>query len=579
MKRILLFFLLIFSLFVASCSGVSSQADDVSSENASTEKSSSINNVSSAESATKQPEADGYVGFISVDGQRLVDENGKEYFIKGMAFGNNVFAYPRRPPLTDHNKDSFSFLSELGFNSVRFYLNYNLFEDDNVPYQYAETGFKWLDRNIQWAKENGIRLVLNMHCPQGGYQSNGDGHALWTNPENTKRLSALWTEIAKRYADEPTILGFGLINEPGIPVEKSKDAMPIYTKAVQNIIDSIREVNQNHIIFVEKLGFIQDSVTLERDWVTLNNRCNWPEVQDNNLVYEFHTYNPFTFTHQSDSSNTVYYPDTSRIEKSVLGDTIKDVTGYEADWLSDGWQTLEVPSLVCTGENQIVRFFLENSYMGSNGRVYIDDIVVKEFDENGDFLRTVYTSSFPKKTTVYFWSETSNKLTGYSSNAGVDSSGCIWVGNIDKYGDGVSYSFKGTPNHSYSASVAVRVENVSRSLIVRPRLRLSSAKEVIVSDRNFLETSLKPEVNFSKKYNVPIYCGEFGANSNCFAENGGDIWVSDMLDIFKENGIHFNYHVFHEPLFGLYRNSINALPDDLNQDLYNVFAEKLKPEY
>ena len=56
-----------------------------------------------------------------------------------------------------------------------------------------------------------------MHCPQGGYQSQGNGAALWTDPENQRRLVKLWGEIARRYADEPAIQGDGLINEPVVP--------------------------------------------------------------------------------------------------------------------------------------------------------------------------------------------------------------------------------------------------------------------------------------------------------------------------------------------------------------------------
>lgn len=48
-----------------------------------------------------------------------------------------------------------------------------------------------------------------MHYPQGGYQSQGNGMALWTDPENQRRLVKLWGEIARRYADEPAIQGYG----------------------------------------------------------------------------------------------------------------------------------------------------------------------------------------------------------------------------------------------------------------------------------------------------------------------------------------------------------------------------------
>ena len=546
---------------------------EVSSEEVSSEPESS-EETSSVEEEYEGPVADGYEGFITVDGKKLIDENGKEYYIKGMAFGNSVFINPKSPSIYHHSEADFKNLADLGFNSVRFYLNYGLFEDDSTPYEYREVGFEWFDKNIKWAKEYGIRLVLNMHYPQGGYQSGGNGHALWTDGENVKRLTALWTEIAKRYADEPTILGYGLINEPGIPVENKNDAMPIYQAAVQGMVDSIRTVDKKHIIFVEKLGFIQDPVTLKRSWITLNDRGNWPEVVGDNIVYEFHTYDPFTFTHQKDADNVVYYPNPSKIENSGDAQVLSTINGAKSDPNLTEWQELATEPVFCTEENQIIRFNIVTSYIGVGGKVYIDNISLKEFDADGNFVQTLHNPSYNEKTTVYFWSATPNKLTGYSKTEGVDGTSCIWVGDIDKYGDGASASFLGKPDHNYVASVSVKLENTAPNVTVYPRIAIYSSSGIQVADKAYLEEVFASKIAFSEQHNVPIYCGEFGANNHCFS-SGGEVWVSDMLDILMDNGIHFNYHAYHEPLFGLYRSS-NSLPGDVNQKLYDVFVEKLK---
>ena len=580
MKRIFICFLV--ALLVAGCSFNDTVTESSSFEESSAEQSSdntssveeSSDDTSSVEKVVIPDEVDGFAGIITVSGKKLLDENGKEYYIKGMAFGNSVFTNPGLPSIYHHSKADFKNLAELGFNSVRFYLNYGLFENDSAPYEYRESGFEWLDKNIAWAKEYGIRLVLNMHYPQGGYQSGGKGHALWTDSENVKRLTALWTEIARRYADEPTILGYGLINEPGIPVENKEDAMPIYQAAVQGMVDSIRTVDTKHIIFVEKLGFIQDPVTLERDWITLNDRGNWPEVADDNIVYEFHTYDPFTFTHQSDADNVVYYPNPSKIENSGDSQALSTINGAKADPKLNEWQELATEPVFCTKENQIIRFNIITSYIGEGGKVYIDNISLKEFDADGNLVQTLHSPSYNEKTTVYFWSATQNKLTGYSKTEGVDGTGCIWVGDIDKYGDGASASFLGKPDHSYVASISVRLEDTAPNVAVYPRIVVLSSSGVQVSDKAYLEADFADKIAFSEQHNVPIYCGEFGANNHCFS-SGGEVWVSDMLDILMDNGIHFNYHAYHEPLFGLYRSS-NSLPSDVNQKLYDVFVEKLK---
>lgn len=581
MKRYFCFFLL-FTLILSACnntdttSPTSEAVSDVSFEETSSKETFSSEEISSSIEDEVVCISDGFEGFISVSGKKLIDENGKEYFMEGMAFGNTVFNNPSTPSSFHHTESDYEIISDLGFNCVRFYLNYGLFEDDLAPYEYKESGFEWLDKNIEWAKKNDIRLVLNMHYPQGGYQSAGNGHALWTDPENMKRLTALWTEIARRYADEPTIIGYGLINEPGIPVEYNEQAMLIYTKAVQDMVDSIRTVNTTHIIFVEKIAFVQDSVTLERRWPILNDRCNWPEIVGENIVYEFHTYSPHTFTHQKDADNLAHYPDDSKIENSGTTETISTTNGTKAVFSDDGWQKLEVEGVKCTEENQIVRFNLVTSYIGAGGKVYIDDILIEEYDADGNLVKVLANLNYNKNTTVYFWSSTENKLTGYSSSSdGVDGSGCIWVGDIDQYGDGASYSFMGKPDHTYKASASIRLENVSKTVSAYPRMLLLSSSDAQVWDKEYLEYCVSEEIDFSNKYNVPIYCGEFGTDNLSFS-SGGDVWVEDMLDILIENGIHLNYHAYHEEMFGLYGNSAYTYPGNVNQKLYDIFIDKLK---
>ena len=155
--------------------------------------------------------------FIKVQNQKLVTPDGKDFFIKSMAFGNTVWGNPSEEPKYHHTKKSYEELTQLGFNAVRFYINYQLFEDDSNPYIYKNEGFDWLNKNIEWAKENNIYLIVNMHVPQGGFQSLGNGLSLFSEKENQKRLVALWKKIADYYKDCSTIIGWGLVNEPIVP--------------------------------------------------------------------------------------------------------------------------------------------------------------------------------------------------------------------------------------------------------------------------------------------------------------------------------------------------------------------------
>lgn len=113
-------------------------------------------------------------GFYRVSGQQIVDPNGDPVVLKGISFGNTNYGNPSdisMGPAADHDAGSYFELAAMGLDHVRFEINYGLFEDDNAPYQYKQSGFDWLDQNIQWAKDAGIHLILTMKHPQGGYQA------------------------------------------------------------------------------------------------------------------------------------------------------------------------------------------------------------------------------------------------------------------------------------------------------------------------------------------------------------------------------------------------------------------------
>ena len=95
-----------------------------------------------------------------MSGADILDADGNTVQLKGIAMCNQIWD-AKEPTDTDHNEASFGEIEELGFNCVRFYLSYHFFEDDENPYTYKESGFEWLNQNIEWAKKHGIRLILN----------------------------------------------------------------------------------------------------------------------------------------------------------------------------------------------------------------------------------------------------------------------------------------------------------------------------------------------------------------------------------------------------------------------------------
>ncbi len=224
------------------------------------------------------------------------------------------------PATNWYQEKHFQYLAEIGFNTIRVMLNYRVFEDDSVPGSYKQPGWDFLDFYIQWAKKHNIYLILDMHTPQGGLQPSGGGGAcFWDTTNNQSRLIDLWQAIAQRYADEPTIAAYDLLNEPTPTSSPSQ-----WQTLAQQIVDVIRTVDQNHLIIIERVNWIFDakgSSPLEDYNLDLLSSFQI-SVDDNNILYDYHFYDPTRYCLQNEGSN----PDEGNYPDESVSETAKDGT-------------------------------------------------------------------------------------------------------------------------------------------------------------------------------------------------------------------------------------------------------------
>lgn len=519
--------------------------------------------------------------FYRVSGCNIINSVGMPIQLKGIAMGNMIWGY-YDPPANDHNKDSFRELSELGFNCIRFYLSYHFFEKDAEPYVYKESGFDWLDENIAWAKKHGIRLILNMHAPQGGYQSQGEGLALWQNEENQQRLIALWTEIARRYAHEETIIGYGLINEPVVPFLSDKEStIAQCTSLMQRITDSIRTVDTNHIIFVERLCAMVDPVTGESNWsFTYDDILT--TINDTNAVYEFHCYSPHKFTHQNmDWAGTGGITGTYPSDEVIFSDAISYWTGcipsYKTEDLDDGWSYFLSDFATLSKDSNVGSVTLQASGLGAEGIALFDDIVVSEY-QNGTFQRIITTLDFESDQSTdnfNYWSADGSGSYSFATT-GYNNSPCLMLSGTTADANVTGFRFPLKEGCEYQISGKVKTINAEKNASARPRIDYSLFGTVTYLDASYLESELLPYITFGQNNRVPIYLGEFGVCIPAFESNTGAVqWVTDMLTLCNQYNLHFNYHAYHDYWFGLYRLPTDDPDRKINEELAEVFRELL----
>ena len=250
----------------------------------------------------------GQSGFVHTSGAEIVDGRGKPLMLRGINLGNwlepegYMFHFDGEPQspfeieqLTTEligpykagdfwRKWTDTYIVEAdidrikktGFNSVRLPIHWRFFDTDDAD------GFRVVDRLVQWARKDGVYIIIDLHCAPGGQTGtnidDSTGYPwLYTSPEAQEHTIAVWRRIAKHYASEPIILGYDLLNEP-IPhfpaLQRYNPALePLYKRSAA----AVREVDGNHVLI---LGGAQ--------WDS-NFKVFGPPF-DKNVVYTFHKY-------------------------------------------------------------------------------------------------------------------------------------------------------------------------------------------------------------------------------------------------------------------------------------------------
>ncbi|MDR0962198.1 MAG: glycoside hydrolase family 5 protein [Mediterranea sp.] len=227
--------------------------------------------------------------FVRVSGTDLIRPDGSKLFIKGTNLGNwlnpegYMFGFDKTnsahfidemvrqlvgPDAANQfwllfkenyiTRADIDYIKQAGCNTIRLPFHYKLFTDEDYMGMASNRneGFVRIDALVEWCRDAGLYLILDMHDAPGGQTGDNidDSYGypwLFESKASQALFADIWQRIARRYKDEPVILGYELMNEPIAPYFDNMDSLNLRLASLYKIgVEAIRKEDPHHIILL-----------------------------------------------------------------------------------------------------------------------------------------------------------------------------------------------------------------------------------------------------------------------------------------------------------------------------------------
>jgi endoglucanase len=214
-------------------------------------------------------------------------------------------------------------MAKIGFDSVRLSIDPVPLEGYPRNAQGLNADFlARLDHVVDTMLANGLAVQIDIH-PEGPYKQK-----VKSDNDAVSRFAELWRRLAAHYAGrDPERIFFEVMNEPEV-----NDAYR-WAGIQSRVAAAIRAVAPNNTLIVTgpNYGSLEDQLTLE-------------PLADNNVLYTFHFYEPYEFTHQGAGwavswwglTHDIPYPANEAVMPELLKEIPDAASRYELQhyWLN-----------------------------------------------------------------------------------------------------------------------------------------------------------------------------------------------------------------------------------------------------
>lgn len=214
----------------------------------------------------------------------------------------------------------------------------------------VEEDFARLKADLDAAEAKGMKVIITVLSLPGDRwrQFNGakNDDRIWNDTEYHKQAAQFWKDLAARLKNHPAVIGYNLINEPhpetgtGFHDFWTQDYSEWYAKVEHTAADlnSLYDTITKEIRTVDQTTpIIVDSGLYATPWAFTYLK----PINDPNVLYAFHMYEPYEMTSQNKKKGFAYsYPGSVKVgddetEKEFNRLALKQFVEPVAEWASD----------------------------------------------------------------------------------------------------------------------------------------------------------------------------------------------------------------------------------------------------
>ena len=181
--------------------------------------------------------------------------------------------------------DDIALIKSMGFDHVRLSVNpepmmrHNM--ADHIPQEYLG----YLDAAVKMILDHGLAVILDMH-PDSDFKAK-----LVQHDDEVEQFSDFWRALARHYSTyDPEMVYFEILNEP-----EFRDRYR-WAGVQAKLVAAVRDgAPQNTII------------AAGANWSDVDDLLAMTPLSDPNVIYNFHFYDPHTFTHQGATWGANYW--------------------------------------------------------------------------------------------------------------------------------------------------------------------------------------------------------------------------------------------------------------------------------